>query len=198
MNDDYQLWNDFRQGDDIAFKQLFERYNRVLYNYGYKFGQNTDLAEDSVQELFVKLWYNRATIGDTISVKNYLFKSLRRILVRKLERNKRFSPIDSIFGEKIPFDVELPHDTNLIQKERLQHFRDQLRKSLSKMSPRQREVVHLRYFEDLSYDEIAEVMGLSVKHTYKLMYRAIDSLRLHLSDFTFAILTVLLPNWRQS
>lgn len=193
---DEQLWKLFRSGDEQAFKIIFERYNGLLFNYGYKFSQDEALIEDSVQELFVKLWYNQANLGSTLSVKNYLLKSFRRILARKLERSKRFLSIPLSDDKLLPFDIALPHEVDFIHKERLEQIKQQLATALAKMSSRQREVIHLRYFEERSYEEIADIMSLSVKDTYKLFYRAMDSLRKHVSRNNLLALFLILSQHR--
>lgn len=64
------------------------------------------------------------------------------------------------------------------------------------MTTRQREVIHLRFFEELPYDEIAEIMGLSTKDTYKLYYRALESLRKHFGTFGLLVLLHILNELR--
>lgn len=193
---DEQLWELFRLGDEQSFKTIFERYNSLLFNYGYKFTKEEALIDDCVQELFVKLWYNHENIGSTLSVKNYLFKSFRRILVRKLERGKRFLSLSLSDSEHLPFDISLPHEVDFIHKERLEQIRQQLAAALAKMSPRQREIIHLRYFEELSYEEIANIMTLSVKDTYKLFYRAMGSLRKYISRNNLLAIFLILSDQR--
>lgn len=189
MDKELQWWQLFRLDDEAAFKSLFERYSPLLFNYGYKFTQEENVIEDSIQEFFMKLWYNRNSINDTASVKNYIYKAYRRTLAAHIEKanRKKNIPIDSL-----PFEMELPHDTNIMRKERLEQIKIQLRIALDKMTPRQREVIHLRFFEELSYEEIADIMGLSVKDLYKLFYRAMNSLRKHIGAFNLLALLALL------
>lgn len=198
MKDELQWWEMFRVGDEASFKHIFERYQSLLFNYGYKFTQDEDVIDDAVQELFVKLWYNRENLGDTASVKNYLLKSFRRILTRKLERANRFFSLQHMASDSLPFDIELPHDVDMMRKERLEEIRTQLALALQKMSARQREVIHLRFFEELSYEEISDIMGLSVKDTYKLFYRAMDSLRKYMGPIHLLALLALVAHLRSS
>lgn len=191
MKDDLELWDEFRIGIESSFKMLFDIYHPQLFNYGHKFSAEDDLLEDCIQELFIKLWRNREAIKQTPSVRNYLFKAFRRILFRKISAQSKFSSLDSA-EESIPFEIELPHDLKLISEERLQAIRKELTLALSKMSPRQREIIHLKFFEDMSYEEIAKVMDLSAKSTYKLLYRAIDSLKEHISPLNLLVLLVVM------
>ncbi|MEJ5146440.1 RNA polymerase sigma factor [Sphingobacterium sp. MYb388] len=188
MNSDLQIWQMFQVGHEASFKILFERYNNSLYNYGFKFTQDNAIIEDSIQELFVKLWSNKENLNNDVSVKNYLYKSFRRTLVKNIEQIvKRNNAVNSSI-EHLPFTIELPHDVSMIRKERVLEIKDKLDQALSRMSPRQREIIHLRFFDELTYAEIANIMGLSTKDTYKLYYRALDNLKKHFGKFGVLVL----------
>lgn len=187
MESELKCWQAFLQGDEDSFKLLFERYSPLLFNYGYRFTHKEELIEDSIQELFTKLWHHRENLSNTASVKNYIYKGFRRVLVVQIEQqNKK----DNLPISSIPFDIELPRETEIMRQERLDEIKSKLQKALDKMTPRQREIIHLKFFEELSYDEIAEIMELSPRDTYKLLYRALDSLRKQLDNF--GILSLLL------
>lgn len=188
MNSDLQIWQMFQVGHEASFKILFERYNSLLYNYGFKFTQDDAIIEDSIQELFVKLWSNKDNLNTEISVKNYLYKSFRRILVKNIEQSLRRVNATTSSIDHLPFTIELPHEVSMIKRERILEIKDKLDQALSHMSPRQREVIHLRFFEELTYPEIAIIMGLSTKDTYKLYYRAMDSLKKYYGKFGLLIL----------
>lgn len=191
MTSEQKAWDEFRYGDEGALKIIFNTYYQLLFNYGHKFTPDDHIIEDVIQDLFVKLWTDRDRINATESVKNYIYKAFRRRLIRKLN----YAPIIMAFPateEKIAFDIELGHDHRIISSERTKKIQDNLAIALAKMTPRQREVIHLRYFEEMDYNEIADVMQLSTKATYKLLYRAIDALKEHLPRFDYLIIIYLL------
>jgi RNA polymerase sigma factor (sigma-70 family) len=82
---DLLLWRSFKKGDWDAYSRLYDSYFGLLNNYGYKFTREAELIEDAVHDLFVRLWTSRERLSDPLSVKNYLFKSLRNILLRKMK-----------------------------------------------------------------------------------------------------------------
>lgn len=196
MNSDLQIWQKFQVGHEASFKILFERYNQLLFNYGFKFTQDESIIEDSIQELFVKLWCNRDNLSIDVIVKNYLYQAFRRVLVRKIEQSARRISIANSSIDYLPFTIELPHDLSMIRQERAMEIRDKLDQALQQMTARQREIIHLRFFEELPYTEIAEIMGLSTKDTYKLFYRALDSLKKHFGRFGLLVLLYLLQQLR--
>ncbi|OJZ00436.1 sigma-70 family RNA polymerase sigma factor [Sphingobacterium sp. 40-24] len=196
MNSDQQIWKMFQVGHEPSFKILFERYNKLLFNYGFKFTQNEEIIEDSIQELFVKLWCNKDSLSSDVAVKNYLFKAFRRTLIKKIEQSFRRADVTKSSVDYLPFTIELPHDLSMIRHERALEIKSKLDQALMQMTARQREIIHLRFFEELPYDEIAEIMGLSTKDTYKLYYRAIDSLRKHFGAFGLLVLLHILNTLR--
>lgn len=196
MNSDQQIWQMFQVGHEPSFKILFERYNQLLFNYGFKFTQDEAIIEDSIQELFVKLWCNRENLSTDVAVKNYLFKAFRRTLVKKIEQSLRRTEVTNSSVDYLPFTIELPHDLTIIRQERATKVRDRLDQALQQMTARQREIIHLRFFEELPYTDIAEIMGLSTKDTYKLYYRALDSLKKHFGRFGLLVLLYLLNQLR--
>ncbi|UPZ36352.1 sigma-70 family RNA polymerase sigma factor [Sphingobacterium sp. PCS056] len=188
MDSDLQIWQLFQVGHEASFKVLFERYNQSLYNYGFKFTQDNAVIEDSIQELFVKLWSNKENLNTDVSVKNYLYKSFRRNLIKNIEQTIKRAHVTNSAIEHLPFTIELPHDVSMIRKERVLEIKDKLDQALSNMTARQREIIHLRFFEELTYAEIASIMGLSTKDTYKLYYRALDNLKKHFGKFGVLVL----------
>lgn len=191
MKDDKHIWDDFRFGDEAAFKFIFETYHHPLFNYGHKFTADDHVIQDALQNLFVKLWKNRGSIRETGSVKNYLYKSFRRILLRMLDLRHRKYEFSALI-EDTEWSNRLESEQYNVSRERLDDIRVNLARALEKMSPRQREIIHLRYYEEIEYDEIAVIMQLSVSSTYKLLYKAIDTLRNHLSRSDLFLLTILL------
>lgn len=187
MQDDKDIWEAFRSGDESSLQRIFDKYYTPLFNYGHKFSADDHLIEDALQNLFVKLWKNRDGIKDTGSVKNYLYKSFRRVLLRMLEVQQREYSFSVLDGWTWP-GQELGYDQTLISRERLETIRNNLVAALEKMTPRQREIIHLRYYEEMEYEEIAALMQLSVSSTYKLLYKAIDTLRQYLSKSDLLIL----------
>jgi RNA polymerase sigma factor (sigma-70 family) len=196
MNSDQQIWQMFQVGHEPSFKILFERYNQLLFNYGFKFTQDEAIIEDSIQALFVKFWCNRENLSTDVAVKNYLYKAFRRTLVKKIEQSLRRTEVTNSSVDYLPFTIELPHDLTIIRQERATKVRDRLDQALQQMTARQREIIHLRFFEELPYTDIAEIMGLSTKDTYKLYYRALDSLKKHFGRFGLLVLLYLLNQLR--
>src|SRR5215470_3038266 len=88
FNDDV-LWNSFKKGNELALSMLYKKYVQRLYDYGMHTCKDHDLVLDCLQELFLRLWNKRETVGDVQAVKPYLYKAFRRHIVTQLMENRR-------------------------------------------------------------------------------------------------------------
>src|SRR5688572_2728479 len=118
MNSTEQLWMLFKGGDVKAFESIMKTFYRPLFNYGTRFCKNEEIIKDSIQELFLGLWKNRNTIKETLSVKNYLLKSLRNKLYRETNKVKHTTYFDEVQFDA-GFNMVLPVENNLILQEKL-------------------------------------------------------------------------------
>lgn len=172
--DDFTLWKAFRSGDEQALVAIFDKFTRPLYNYGHKLVADTELVKDAVQELFIELWESRDRLGDTDSIRFYLYKSLRRKLHKLKAKSERrlFGTlyIQSNTTEPSPEFVIIADQTSAETKE-------QLMRMLGKLSRRQHEAIFLRYFEELNCDQIAAVMDLSKQGVYNVLHHALNQLK---------------------
>jgi RNA polymerase sigma factor (sigma-70 family) len=181
------LWNDFRKGDLEAFTKLYRKYLRPLYNYGKKICTNNAFVEDCIQDLFVELWKNKAQLNATESPKYYLFKSLRRKIFRELSGNKL---LFEVITEEYNFEITLSAETDLIYTQHLSEQQLHLQKALEALTKRQREAIFLRFYENLSYEEVASIMSLELRSTYNLISKAIDALK---RSAPYSLLTLFFP-----
>lgn len=169
------LWISFIQGNDESLEILYRRYFDELYSYGKKWLGDALLTEDSIQDLFIKLMRSRSSLSATTSVKYYLFRSFRSVVLDKLRTGSRMQLIDEP-GEHL-FSFGLCPEKILIAEQESLELKTRLEKAMQLLTPRQREAIFLRYIEGFSYAEVAEAMELTTKGIYKLMARAIEALK---------------------
>jgi RNA polymerase sigma factor (sigma-70 family) len=171
------IWQAFKAGNEDAFNHIFNKYVRFLFNYGDKIAQNEGLVEDCIQELFIELWEKKANLGEVQSIKYYLVKSLQRKILRKLSKNREVlsnEDPDLLRNEAL---IDFPYENHLIQSQTNLEQQEKLQKALALLSERQRQVLFLKYYDQLDYEEIARVMSMNVKAIYDLIYQAIKSLK---------------------
>lgn len=184
-----QLWTLLLQGDISAFEQLYDRYSLILYRYASSISGDAHLVEDCIQELFTRLWEKRKTISVTSSVRFYLLSSIRRMVIRKLQQQNKRSQYEK-GSDGFIFEGSLsPEHGYILQEEdnRLQHI---LLNAINALPVNQREIMYLRYYQSLSFDEIASLTGVEKKTAYNLVFIALRNLKKklgHLFHLLFAV-----------
>lgn len=181
--DDQLLWNNFREGDPVAFTALIEKYSNPLFGYGNRFIQDKDFIKDCIQDVFFELWNRRQNINPTASVKSYLFKSLRLRIFR--EKGKWTS--SETLADDYCFEIEFNVETKLIEAQTADEFRLKMTHLLNTLPKRQKEILYLRFYEGLDHTRISQVMGLSKQSAYNLLHESI----VHLKEVWFQQLVLL-------
>lgn len=168
-----ERWENIKNGSREDYSEAYIFYYKKLYNYGRKFTDDIEMIEDSINEIFISIWTNRQNLHHIHSLQSYVFLSFRNNVFKKIKSARRISFSEAGQETEIQFSV----DSIIIKNETDAALRLQLDKALQQLTPRQREAVFLRFYEGLSYAEIAGIMDISVKATYKLMARALGDLK---------------------
>jgi RNA polymerase sigma factor (sigma-70 family) len=179
--DDSTLWLNFKKGNDLAFSILYNKYVQRLYNYGMHSCRDKDLVLDCLQELFTLLWDRREKLSEVTCVNYYLFKSFRRLLMNRLSVGRKFL-ISLNDRDSYAFHFAPSQEDALIEEEWEIERNKKVRNSLHSLTKRQREAVFLKFFNQLSYHEVAAIMDLHVDSVYNLISKSIDLLRKNLKD----------------
>ena len=166
-----------RSGDYAAFTLLYNKYIQPLTQYGLKFIADLPAVEDCLHDVFVWLWTNRQKLDMHTSVKSYLFKSVRTTMLHWLQKQNRLRSLNPGDEQGYPFELQLTPETLVLNNESQRQIRQQIESVLGTLTAKQKEVIYLRYYEGLNFEDIAQSMNLSVKACYKLMGRAITTLR---------------------
>jgi RNA polymerase sigma factor (sigma-70 family) len=179
---DIDLWKSFQQGDTEAFSAIFRKYYSPLFRFGSKLCGDHYVVEESIQELFFQLWKNRKDTPVS-SVKGYLFRALRYQLFHLLKKNNH--PIANITADE-PF--ELSYESLLIDEQEQNERHKLLMNAFSTLSPRQKEIIYLKFFQELSYEEVSEIMDINYQAARNLLYNAVKILKNYLTLVTLLLL----------
>lgn len=174
---DTAIWEAYKNGNEAAYIYIYSKYVKTLFNYGCHCTPNHELVKDCIQDLFISL-KNKKGFGQVASIKPYLFKSLRREIIRSLKKESRYS-LKGNSDELQQFEVVLAWDEKIMQDQISQERKQTLAKGLTLLTPKQREAVVYFYYEGFTYEEISQIMNMtSAKTARKLIYRALDCLKL--------------------
>ena len=177
MQGDESVWQRVREGDRSAMGRLFRTHYASLFRYGVRLLANRDIVEDTIQELFLEIWQageRLAMLHDVTSEKAYLLKSLRY----KLQRAQAGETTRPAALTIEPVSNSFEWDWIEEEVERQQQQR--LNSALNRLTPRQQEAIHLRYFDQLDYEQIATTMDMGNQAARNLVHRALQALREHL------------------
>ncbi|MBC9795370.1 RNA polymerase sigma factor [Sinomicrobium weinanense] len=161
------LWNRFIEGNTTAFHTLYSQYINDLLSYGIRLVGDVDLVKDIIQDLFIELWENRQSYNKKVEkVGPYLLTIMRRKIFKKAkESGMMLTLVDSDFER----DTTSSPEHEFIDNENTFLRNNEIQKAIQKLTKRHQELIHLRYYVQLSNKEIAKITGLSyTKVTYGL------------------------------
>lgn len=181
---DHALMQRVGRGDHAAFRELVERHQNAVVGTVTKMLGNRHDAEDISQQVFLRVWRNARHYRPDAKFTTYLFTITRNLVFNESRRRSRKKEISSEEREEssnqpIEENPDRRPDAELLQAE-LQQAVD---KAIATLPESQRMAVILRRYEQLSYEEIADVLKLSVSAVKSLLFRARTSLREALEDY---------------
>jgi RNA polymerase sigma-70 factor, ECF subfamily len=173
--EDHILFRQMKESDEKAFEALFRTYYPHLCNYATRMLNNASVAEEIVQELFVRLWEKRRVTEIETSVKNYLFRAVKNHCLNYIKH----SNVKTEYCRKIAAEIHWAEEDFSTQTELLQTIKE----SIDSLPEKRREIFRLSREEGLKYREIAEKLSISIKTVETQMGLAIKTLREKLHDF---------------
>lgn len=151
-----------RAGNEEAYEKLYHCYHKRLYSFAFKYLKSRELAEDAVQDTFIKLWEHRKTI--TISIKGFLFTSARNHVMNMI-RNKKRKVLKHIQLEQQETNTSNSTEEVILYSEYQQIFA----RGLEKLPDGKKEIFRLKTVQGLSNQEIASRLDITI-HTVKSQY----------------------------
>lgn len=132
-----------------------------------------DLIEDSVHDLFVYVWNHKEKLSDTDSIRKYLLASLRNQIINELKKKSKVA-----YGEedKIKDHGEDSIEDKIIDVESRAENKFQLESSFDVLSSRQKEAIFLRYYNEMSYEDICTVMKINYQSVRNLISTGLKKL----------------------
>ncbi|HZL09147.1 MAG TPA: sigma-70 family RNA polymerase sigma factor [Prolixibacteraceae bacterium] len=172
-----EVWRNFKGGDFASLGILFETHYKELFYYGIKIAGMPELVKDTIQDLFANVWERRNKMAQVENFKAYLIISLRRELIRRINKTRNESSVYQFAEPQFSFSVE---DFLISDEENLKHSKI-LAHSMEGLTERQREVILLRFYHDLEFPEISLVLEMNIQSVRNLLFRALDHIRKDLS-----------------
>ncbi|WP_298648757.1 sigma-70 family RNA polymerase sigma factor [uncultured Proteiniphilum sp.] len=170
-----------RSGQDAAFDGnedllafMYRTYADNLYVYGLSFHSDIGMIEDAIHDVFIDVYINEKRLANISSLQQYIKTAFRHRLLFLLQGNKRYV---EIVNDVSDLSTEKNSQELWIENEEENDKKRLVKRLLSGLTRHQREALHLRFIEGLSYDEISEIMQINYQSVKMLIHRAVSRLR---------------------
>ena len=164
------------RGNEI--RTIYDAYVNDLFTYGLYLGFDKESIKDAIHDVFLKLATNRSFLDNAGNIKFYLFRSLKNRLIDTRKNRKEHVTLEAINTcLEIPFNMAVNVEELLIEREERLQIKNEIERMLNILTPRQREIIYLRYIHEYDYKQISQLLQISVHGCRKLVSKAILSLR---------------------
>lgn len=176
VDEDVALMKRVRSGDEMALKVLIDKWQKPLVNFFYRSTQSVELSEDLAQMTFIKLYRAAPRYEATAKFSTFLFHIGRRLLINEFRRQSR-KPLDTVDPE------DLHASTPGRDKLELMEIEEAFALALESLPENHKTAILLLKQQELSYEEIANIMGASESSVKSWIHRARQKLKEALKDF---------------
>ncbi|MBS0028977.1 RNA polymerase sigma factor [Chitinophaga sp. 22321] len=168
------LWNRVRENGQDALVDLYERLYFSLVGYGIRICGDVEITKDAINDMFLEIWDQRHKLPPVGNVKAYLFTFLRRKIYAAIRQTKKSSEVDGAFADTA--DHELSYEESIVAVQTSEEIKQKIKRAMATLTPRQKELVQLRYFDGLSMEEVGKRVGITTKTAYNTLGAALKSL----------------------
>lgn len=177
QNNEKELLNQIAQGDESAFRQLFDQYRDFIYSFAFRLTESNLIAKDVVQEVFIKLWLNRGSLSEVIHIKAYMYRLTRNHVLNGLKRKAHEISLLAEIRAYLPARQHTTDETILHRE-----LEQLLQQAVRRLPPQQQRVYRLSRMEGLKHEEIATQLQLSSETVKKHIMAALQSIRQYLQQ----------------
>ncbi|RBL91128.1 RNA polymerase sigma factor [Chitinophaga flava] len=171
------LWNGLLQGNEQLLLDLYDAWYPGLLRYGLRICSDRELVKDTINQTFLYFWQKRDTLTAVAIPEAYMLTAFRRRLLAAVNNNHNKLQFPGEFQPDDPEHTEDSHEVFLINRIRVQEVEEVLQRAISRLSSRKRELIRLKYYEGLSYSEMAARTGLTERTIYNKIHEAVKTLR---------------------
>lgn len=166
-----------RLGDTLEFEKLYRHFFQSFVLFANKYVYDLEVAENIVQDVFINVWQNRSNLEPSRNIKTYLYTSVKNHALNYLKHQK----VERSYKETI--QIEERDDLTPETLFRLKELELQVNKALKDLTEKRRRIFLMSRNDHLSYAEIAEILGVSIKTVENQMGKALKTLRSYLTHF---------------
>ncbi|NSL85628.1 RNA polymerase sigma factor [Chitinophaga solisilvae] len=181
-----QLWDMLRNGDQESLVSLYEKMYFPLVSYGIRICGDAELSKDTINDVFLEIWDQRGRLPAVTNVPSYLYTYLRRKIMAGIRRNHKTQLAASAYATGAI--EELSYEARIVAVQTSEETRQKVLRAIARLTPRQKELVELRYFDGLPMEEVARRTGITTKTAYNTLGSALKILS---AEFSLLLLLLL-------
>lgn len=166
------LVDEVKQGNEQSFEIIYLKYHKQLYVIAFKYLRSQELAEDAVQDIFLKLWRIRRELDPSLSLRDFLFTILRNHVLNMIRNDRRRILKYIRFTQEHSVVSETPDDFVFVSE-----CKEIIERGLSELPDGKRLIFRMRRMEGMSNDEIAHKLGISIFTVKTQLYHATKFMR---------------------
>jgi RNA polymerase sigma factor (sigma-70 family) len=189
---DKLIWLEFKGGNQQALQQLYKQHYLGLINYGIKTTGDRAKANDYIIEMLLALWEKKERLPEVENVRSYLLTCLRNTIFQRI-RSEKLREVKETHAYSLTDQFEFSYDEYIGKVQTDAIIKSRLLKCMDKLTQRQKQLLELKFFDDLSYDEIAERCEISKRTAYNIIYDALKIMKNELSGVPNEDLKDILP-----
>jgi RNA polymerase sigma factor (sigma-70 family) len=173
---DILLWNGLRAGNEKDLHSLYVQYYNDLLRYGLFLTGDFELSKEYINLLFFNLWNNREKLPEVKTPKAYMVTSYKNKIIFRKKRSGDLKTV-GLDHENTVFDPVISCEETLIELQEHEKLKEKLKIVLATLSERQRQLIVLRFIDEMSYEEIAAQLNISVRTVYNSIHESLKLLR---------------------
>lgn len=175
--DENKLLHELSQGSELAFTELYNRYKNLVYGTALKITKSKVLAEEAVQDVFLKIWQNQEKAAEITNFENYLFIISRNHIFDMIKKIAR----ETNLASDITYKNIAADDTDTAIKD--DQYNVILNQIIEQLPPQQQKIYKMAKMEGLSHQKIGENLGISTETVKKHMAQALKFVRFKISPY---------------
>lgn len=175
--DENKLLHELSQGSELAFTELYNRYKNLVYGTALKITKSKVLAEEAVQDVFLKIWQNQEKAAEITNFENYLFIISRNHIFDMIKKIAR----ETNLASDITYKNSASDDTDTAIKD--DQYNVILNQIIEQLPPQQQKIYKMAKMEGLSHQKIGENLGISTETVKKHMAQALKFVRFKISPY---------------
>jgi len=171
------VWEKFKAGDREAFETIYNEFVDLLFAYGSRITSNQVLLEDAIQDVFIDAYTYGNSLRHPEYLEYYLFKTLKRNIIRKIKESRRFDLSEESQSEfKLKFPIEESYSEDFQLEKHLQI----LQQEIEKLDAGKRELLFLKFNSGLTYVEIGQLLNVKPDTVKKQVRRMLKYFKKHI------------------